>query len=65
MLASILAQKTMDTTEIIVDKQAFVSYYKGYTDWGNPRLDPMNGQTQPTQEYLVCRALLQNSDLRS
>lgn len=40
MLASILAQKAMGATEIIVDKQTFVSYYKGYTDWGNPGLDP-------------------------
>ncbi|WP_395040484.1 DUF6056 family protein [Helicobacter sp.] len=40
MLASIVTQKAMGATDIIVDKQTFVSYYKGYTDWSNPGSDP-------------------------
>ena len=33
MLTSIVTQKAMGVTEIIVDEQTFVSYYKGYAVW--------------------------------
>ena len=40
MLASIATQKALGATEIVVEAQTFVSYYKNYTDWGNPGSNP-------------------------
>lgn len=48
MLASIDSQKAMGATEVIVNAHTFVSYYRGYMDWGNPGDNP---DTWPNNVY--------------
>lgn len=36
MISSIEAQKVAGSEDIVVNSDIFRSYYKGYTDWGNP-----------------------------
>lgn len=40
MLATIDAQKALGKQEIIISKEVFHSFYRNYTDWGNPTQNP-------------------------
>lgn len=40
MLATIDAQKALGKQEIIVSKEVFRSFFRNYTDWGNPTQNP-------------------------
>lgn len=40
MLATIDAQKALGKQEVIVSKEVFHSFYRNYTDWGNPTQNP-------------------------
>lgn len=40
MLATIDTQKALGKQEIIVSKEVFHSFYRNYTDWGNPTQNP-------------------------
>ena len=40
MLATIDTQKALGKQEIIISKEVFHSFYRNYTDWGNPTQNP-------------------------
>ena len=58
METSIQQQKLEDITNVVVDKNTFISKFPGYGDWGNPVEDPEDWVNKSYSDYYGVESII-------